>query len=279
MLRTMYTARNTLQQVQHQLDTVSNNIANVNTVGYKAKEARFSELLYQQHVNSAKDSAARLTPEGIRYGVGAKIGQIKTNQSAGSLQTTERDLDFALTNERQFFNILMPNGENGINMVYSRQGDFYVTPVEDGQVMLVNSDGYPVADVNGSPIIFQDNVEKFGLNGQGTFVVNYAGGEEQSFTLGITEIHLPQVMEHLSGPYIDLPENFQDLGYDQNDILTNLDGAARENIGLESGKLELSNVDLSKEMTNLIQAQRSYQFNARAVTLADQMLGLINGIR
>lgn len=279
MLRTMYTARNTLNQVQHQLDTISNNIANVNTVGFKAKEARFSELLYQQFQNSEKENVNRLTPEGIRYGVGAKVGQIKTNQSVGSLQTTDRDLDFALINERQYFNVLMPNGENDSKIVYSRQGDFYVTPVNDGEVMLVNNEGYPVADASGNPIIFHDNVEKFSLNDQGTFVVQYAGGEQETFNLGITEIHLPQMMENVSGSYISLPDNFQQLGYSKDDLLTNLEGIGRESIGLVSGKLELSNVDLSKEMTNLIQAQRSYQFNARAVTIADQMLGLINGIR
>lgn len=279
MLRTMYTARNTLNQVQHQLDTISNNIANVNTVGFKAKEARFSELLYQQFQNSEKENVNRLTPEGIRYGVGAKVGQIKTNQSVGSLQTTDRDLDFALINERQYFNVLMPNGENDSKIVYSRQGDFYVTPVNGGEVMLVNNEGYPVADASGNPIIFHDNVEKFSLNDQGTFVVQYAGGEQETFNLGITEIHLPQMMENVSGSYISLPDNFQQLGYSKDDLLTNLEGIGRESIGLVSGKLELSNVDLSKEMTNLIQAQRSYQFNARAVTIADQMLGLINGIR
>ncbi|WP_096550340.1 flagellar hook-basal body protein [Ureibacillus thermosphaericus] len=279
MLRTMLTATNSLHQVQHQIDTISNNIANVNTAGYKAKEARFSEMLYQEYLNTRKDEQApRLTPPGIRYGVGAKISQIQTNNAQGSLQNTDRDLDFAFTKERQYFNILMPNENNEINMVYSRQGNFYVTPVEDGQVMLVNADGYAVADSYGNPIIFRDDVEKFILNENGTLQVNFINGDEQSFLLGVTEIHLPQVMEQ-TGSYIMVPANIDELGYDENDILTNLVGFGRENIGLENQKLEMSNVNLTKEMTNLLQAQRSYQFNSRAITIADQMLGLINGIR
>ncbi|WP_016839309.1 MULTISPECIES: flagellar hook-basal body protein [Ureibacillus] len=279
MLRTMLTATNSLHQVQHQIDTISNNIANVNTAGYKAKEARFSEMLYQEYFNTRKDEQApRLTPPGIRYGVGAKISQIQTNNAQGSLQNTDRDLDFAFTKERQYFNILMPNENNEINMVYSRQGNFYVTPVEDGQVMLVNADGYAVADSYGNPIIFRDDVEKFILNENGTLQVKFINGDEQSFLLGVTEIHLPQVMEQ-TGSYIMVPANLDELGYDENDILTNLVGFGRESIGLENQKLEMSNVNLTKEMTNLLQAQRSYQFNSRAITIADQMLGLINGIR
>ncbi|QBK25270.1 flagellar hook-basal body protein [Ureibacillus thermophilus] len=279
MLRTMLTATNSLNQIQKQIDTISNNIANVDTIGYKAKEARFSEMLYQEYVNTRKDTAARLTPEGIRYGVGARVSQIQTNNAQGSLKTTDRDLDFAFTKERQYFNILMPNENGEINMVYSRQGNFYVSPINDEQVMLVTAEGYAVADSNGNPIVLNDNVKSFTLRENGSLVVNYNDDTEETFQLGVTEIQLPQVMEAVSGPYLALPANFDELGYDENDILTNLVGIVRENIGLENQKLEMSNVNLSKEMTNLIQAQRTYQFNARAITIADQMMGLINGIR
>lgn len=277
----MTTATNTLNQIQTKIDTISNNIANTNTVGYKAKEARFSELLYQQFNNDKLDPTIRQSPVGIRYGVGAKIGQIQTNNKQGNLQTTDRDLDFAFTKENQYFNILKPDGENGTNMVYTRQGNFYVTPIDGGQVMLVNGDGYPVADSNGNPISFPDNAKNFSISeGGGELGVNYPDGSSLTFELGITTVQKPQLMEHIgSGSYIDLPANFAELGYAEAEILTNMQGVNRVEIGLTSGKLEMSNVDLSKEMTDLIQAQRSYQFNARAVTIADQMLGLINGIR
>ena len=76
-----------------------------------------------------------------------------------------------------------------------------------------------------------------------------------------------------------MPENLADLGVTQQQVLTELQGDARNVIGLEGQALEASNVNAQKEMTDLISVQRNYQFNARAVTLADQMLGLINGIR
>ena len=86
-------------------------------------------------------------------------------------------------------------------------------------------------------------------------------------------------MEHLSGTYIGLPANLAELGVTQGEVVTNLQGVARGQIGMENKALEASNVNLQKEMTDLITVQRNYQFNARAITLADQMLGLINGIR
>ena len=276
MLRTMITATNTLNQLQQQIDTISNNLANSNTTGYKAKEATFSELLYQQYNNEKLDKADRQSPAGIRYGVGAKLGQIQTNYAQGNVQMTDRDLDLAFTKEKQYFNILMPNGENGTKQVYSRQGNFYVSPVENGQVMLVNADGYAVADSTGSAIFFPAEFQNFGLTEDGILGVNYPNGETLSIELGITELQKPQAMEHISDTYIGIPE---DLTQFEGQVLIDLQGAARSEIGIKNGALEQSNVDLSKEMTELITAQRSYQFQSRAITLADQMLGLINGIR
>ena len=278
MLRTMVTATNTLTQVQKQLDTISSNIANSSTTGYKSQQANFSELMYQQFDNDKLDKTVRQSPVGIRYGVGAYVSQIQSVQKQGSLQMTERDLDVAFTKENQYLNILMPDGD-ATRMVYSRQGDLYVSPTGNGTVMLVNSQGHSVADSNGNPIILADDVSSFGLSETGTLNVKYSDGQTAAVDLGITQLQKPQLMENLGGSYIGLPNNLNELGYNQQDVLTNLQGGARNNVGIKNGALEMSNVDLSKEMTNLIAAQRSYQFNSRAVTIADQMLGLINGIR
>lgn len=275
MLRTMITATNTLTQTQQQLDNISGNIANSNTHGYKAKQANFSELMYQQFNNDKFDKTIRQSPVGIRYGVGAKIGQIQSNQAQGSLQRTDRDLDFSLTQQNQFFNVELPNGETA----YTRNGAFFVTPMEPGIVMLVNSEGYPVVDTNGERITFPDDATGFGMRSDGTLDVNYTDGTE-SFELAITNILKPQAMENGgNGTYIQVPENLDELDYTEADLYVNLQGANRTQVGIQSGALEMSNVDLSKEMADLIAAQRSYQFNTRAVSIADQMLGLINGIR
>ena len=279
MLRTMITATNTLTQVQAQLDNISNNIANSSTHGYKAKAATFSELMYQQYNNDSLDRTLRQSPVGIRYGVGAQLSQIQSNQSQGNLQKTDRDLDFALTKENQYFNVLMPEGD-GTRTAYTRQGQFYVSPTAEGIVTLVNGDGYVVAGANGQAITFPDNASNFTVDQDGTLNVTYPEGDILSFELSITELQKPQLMEQLNGgAYMGLPANFEELAYNQADILTDLQGVNRSRVGIEMGALEMSNVDLSKEMADLITAQRSYQFNTRAVTIGDQMLGLINGIR
>ncbi|OEC00828.1 flagellar hook-basal body protein [Lysinibacillus sphaericus] len=279
MLRTMITATNTMGQLQNKLDTISNNIANSGTHGYKTRQATFNELMYQQFNNDKQDPTVRQSPVGIRYGSGAQLGQIQTNHKQGSLQTTDRDLDLAFTKPKQYFNILMPDGENGTKTVYTRQGDFYLSPLNNGTVMLVNTDGYPVADANGQPITLPDNAKGFVVRNGGMLEATYPNGDVIRTDLAVTEFQKPQLMEHISGTYVGLPDNLAELGYTQAEVVTELQGANRQQIGMQNEALELSNVSLSKEMTDLIETQRAYQFNARAVTLADQMLGLINGVR
>ena len=276
MIRTMNTAANTLGQLQIQLDTISNNIANSSTVGYKTKQANFQELLYQQFNNDKQDPTLRQSPVGIRYGVGAHVSQIQSNENQGSLQLTGRNLDFAFTQSNQYFNVAMQDGSTA----YTRQGNFYMSPQGDGTNLLVTGDGYPVLSANGTSITFPEGVSGFTMSEAGTLNVDYADGQVIQFDLAVTQITKPQVMEHLNnGAYISVPNNLQELGYAEGDVLTELQGLNRNEVSMQIGTLEASNVDVSKEMTDLIAAQRSYQFNSRAITLADQMLGLINGIR
>lgn len=282
MLRTMMTATNTMGELQNQLDNIGHNLANTNTHGYKSRDAQFQELLYQQYNNDKLDRTQRQSPVGIRYGVGAKVGQIQHNPKQGALQSTGRDLDFSFSAPKQYFTVLMPDGA-GTREAYTRQGNFYVSPLENGNGMLVNGDGYPVADSNGEAITFPNftNVKHFGLTAEGNFTITYNDGSTlgQGVELAVTRFERPQFMEHLSATYFGLPANMNELGVTEAEILTPLRGAGRQQVALQQGALEMSNVDVGRESTELIQTQRMYQMNARSVTLADQMLGLINGIR
>lgn len=279
VLRSMATATNTMGQLQHHLDMIGNNLANSGTHGYKAKEASFQELLYQQFNNEKVDTAQRGSPRGIRYGVGAMLGQAQMNWKMGSLQMTDRQLDFALTEPKQYFNVLMPDNNGVEQTVYTRQGAFYVSPVANGQVMLVNGEGHPIANEAGLPITFRDDVKDYNVRQDGQLEIGYNDGTTETVNLGVTVLERPDLMEHISGTYIGLPANMADLGVTRQDVLTDLQGAGRGQISIQNGALEGSNVNYEKEMTDLITVQRSYQFNARAITLADQMLGLVNGIR
>jgi flagellar basal-body rod protein FlgG len=275
----MITSTNTMSQLQQQLDTIGNNLSNSATTGYKSRDVKFHELLYQQFDNDKLDRAPRQSPSGIRYGVGAVLGQAEMNWKQGTLQATGRELDFAFSEPKQYFNILMPDEANGTKTVYTRQGAFYMSPMENGQLMLVNGEGYPVADSQGAPIILDENASKFTISDGGNLTVSYPDGSTTQTQLAVSVIQKPQFMENLSAAYLGLPTNLDELGVTEQDILTNLQGADRAEIAMQNGTLEASNVNMSKEFTDLISTQRSYQFNARAVTMADQMLGLINGIR
>lgn len=279
MLRTMITATNTMSQLQSQLDIIGNNLSNTGTHGYKTKDVKFQELLYQQYNNDKLDTTERQSPVGIRYGVGASLAQAQMNWKQGSLQSTDRDLDFAFQEPKQYFNVLMPDGENGQQTAYTRQGAFYVSPLENGQLMLVNGDGYPVADSAGQAITIPDNVSRFSVNETGILTATYPDDATVQRELAVSVLQKPQLMEQISSTYIGMPTNLAELGVNAEDVMTDLQGADRGEIALANQVLEMSNVDISKEMTDLMTAQRSYQFNARSITIADQMLGLINGIR
>jgi flagellar basal-body rod protein FlgG len=274
MNRTMINAANTLDQLQKQLDIISNNLANADTNGFKSREATFTDLLVQQfhnHLHPNKEMG-RLTPEGIRVGTGAKLAQTKMNTNLGPIQTTGRPLDFALTNENQYFKVLVR--ENGREEIcFTRNGAFYLSPMNGNQVMLVTSEGFPVLDEQNRPIQFNQQA------GQNVIVdrtgrLSVKGG--QALNLGIVSVERPQYLEQKGNGLLGLPANSTvAIG----EVVRNLTGALRNEISVQQGALEKSNVDISKEMTDMINVQRSYQFQSRAFTLGDQMMGLVNSLR
>lgn len=276
MNRTMIVASNTMAQLQKKLDIISNNVANVQTHGYKRREAAFADLMAQhvQNMGRVQSEVGRLTPNGIRLGVGAKLAQSKMVLTQGSIVSTERKLDFAILSENQFFKV---RTENGIQL--TRNGAFYLSPIGDDQVILVNSDGLPILDENNNEIVFNGALKDITLSDEGLLIFTPEEGPDQIFALGMVSVLKPQFLEQKGNNLVGLPENFNELGVDLEDVYTDITGANRGAIQLQQGVLEQSNVDLGQEMTELLNTQRSYQFQARSITIADQMLGLINGIR
>lgn len=282
MNRTMITATNTLSQLQKQMDLISNNIANIDTIGFKRREANFTELLYQEFRNNDPNQQRyepnRLTPVNIRQGVGAKLAQTQMIMAQGSIKNTDRQLDAALTKEGQYFRVHVQD-HNGAIVRLTRAGNFSLSPVSQNEVMLVNSDGYPVLDENNNSIIIQGNVKEYKISPNGRFTAVKTNGTEQSFNLGVYQVKKPQFLEQKGKNLLGWPESTGNLGVTEADIVTELNGPLRNQIEMKQGALEQSNVDFGTEMTELINVQRSYQFQARAITMSDQMMGLVNGIR
>ncbi|RUQ31620.1 flagellar hook-basal body protein [Peribacillus cavernae] len=281
MNRTMITATNTLGQLQHKMDIIGHNISNIQTNGYKRKESYFNDLLVQEFKNQKQENeTGRLTPLGIRQGTGARISQSQLINSQGSIKSTGRNLDNALEKEDLYFRVRVSD-DKGEDTRFTRDGAFHLNPVSNNpeQMMLVTGKGYPVLDENDNPIIIDGSIKNLTFSKEGQLTAEADNGNRQIFNLGIISVKKPQLLEQIGENLLGLPANFDQLGIKEEDILTSLTGGLREGISLNQGALESSNVDLSKEMTDLMNAQRQYQFNAKSVTMADQMLGLINGIR
>lgn len=275
-MRTMIQAAVTMNQLQNKLDLIGNNLANSQTPGYKSRSADFSSLLFQQ-INNMKDPAnaeGRLTPDGVRIGSGARIGSTNINSAVGSIKETGRGLDVALLEKNHLFQVQVT--DNGVTETrYTRAGAFYLSPVNNNQdVMLTTSDGNPVLGENG-PIVVPAGFDSISISDNGQISVTRGNDTIEAGRLSIVEAVRPRLLEATGENLLRLPD-LQELGYNQNEIIQ----ATNPNDTLvKSGALEQSNVDISKEMTDLIITQRSYQFNARTISMSDQMMGLVNQLR
>lgn len=279
MLRSMITATNTMGQLQKQLDQIGHNLANVDTQSYKRTETSFSELVRQQFNNQTNEleerEEERFSAEpGIRQGTGARLNK-SVVFTQGSIKQTSRSLDIAFTSPDQFLQIDV-NGQ--IN--YTRDGALYLSPATDGsnQLLLSTAAGNLVLDENQNPIRLNDTFKELLISKDGTItaVPRNENEQPQVFELGVVRVDRPQMLNQLGNNLYGL-KNLGELQIE--DVLTYLEGPERGDVSMQQGALEMSNVDLTKEMTDLMISQRSYQMNAKSITLGDQMLGLINGVR
>ncbi|MGD6842224.1 flagellar hook-basal body protein [Bacillus infantis] len=274
MSRIMITAANTMAQLQKQMDITSHNMANIDTVGYKRREASFSDLMVQQFANQPNSpDENRLTPDGLRMGTGAMLAQSQAVMNQGSIKETGRQLDTAFTKENQLYKVLVRT-EAGTAVQYTRDGAFYLTPVSETESMLVTGAGHAVLDENDNPIYINSQSGEFRITENGILAAMDGNGNEQTFSLGIVQVNKPQFLEQQGGNLFALA-----AGAAGNEVMTDLSGALRGQAAVQQRALEQSNVDMQKEMTDLISTQRAYQFQSRAISMADQMMGLVNGIR
>ncbi|WP_349408793.1 flagellar hook-basal body protein [Pseudalkalibacillus sp. SCS-8] len=275
MNRSMITASVSMGQLQRKMDTISHNLSNSNTYGFKSRNVQFSDLLYQEVKSQAKEGpeSGRLTPEHVRFGNGSRVTGTMLQLAQGSVTETGRSLDFALLDENVMFQI-RKTLENGDEIVeYTREGSFYLAPVEGNPdvMQLTTANGESVLGENG-PIEVPTGFDSISINQAGQIQVTMP--DETVVNAGqfaFVEVVRPQLLEssgdnrYRVAPGTQLDQAITQLQQPQEVI--------------QQGALEQSNVDVSHEMTQLLTTQRSYQLNAKAVTMADQMMGLVNTIR
>ncbi|MBU9710596.1 flagellar hook-basal body protein [Evansella tamaricis] len=276
MNQAMITSATTMGQLQHKLDVTSNNLANMNTTGYKRRDVSFQDLLFQQVNNQQvlSQEVGRSTPYGIRVGSGAALAQTALRLDQGALQTTGRTLDVALTEKDYFFEI--SPAEDGTRR-FTRDGAFYLSPNPEvpGENHLVNHKGDYVLSSAGTPITLPAQYRDITITEDGSIVVTGLDGESQTVSqMQVLQITKPQLLNALGENNFGFPD-LGELGLGMDDVLNETAGTAV----FRQGALEMSNVDMGQEMTEMLLAQRNYQFNARAISITDQMMGLVNNIR
>ena len=239
-----HTASTGLKAYQNKLDVTANNIANVNTTGYKNKETSFQDLIYS-NMNTKVEGNHKV-------GHGSRVGDVNTIFEQGVLQSTGRELDFAIVG-RAFFAV---QGENG-NVSYTRDGAFQIGLEQTGAYL---------------------------LNANGAYVLDGAGNRIQiPYEAGTNTPDMTAILGRIGLFTFENPEGLLDLG---NNVYqaTNESGAAIRTIQsaenrLQNGMLEASSVDTGTEMVHMIEAQRAFQMSARMVTSADEVEEVVNNLR
>jgi flagellar basal-body rod protein FlgG len=276
----MVTASNTINQLQKRIDTISNNIANINTVGFKRSEATFQELLTQSIKNQphGQKEMGRSTPFGVRVGHGMMIGQTTMRYEQGAPQETGRPLDVMIEGESTWFrtarNWVDEEGNQRTEEYFTRNGAFQLQPDVSGGMKLVTNQGLSVLDSNGREIIVGPNSGNIQIDGQGNLVAtNATNGQTQTFRLGLAAINRPDLLEPIGESQFRLAGNVAELEANGGISFQPI------NYNVRQGALEMANVDLSQEMTELMVSQRLLQFQSRSISIADDMMGVANSIR
>lgn len=257
MLPSLWVAKTGLSAQDMNLTTISNNLANVSTTGFKRDRAEFEDLLYQiRRQPGAQSSQDSELPSGLQLGTGVRIAGTQKIFTEGSLQTTEQPLDMAI-NGRGFFQILLPDG----NLAYTRDGSFQLN--SDGQI--VTTSGFALEPA----IILPENVRTFTVGEDGTASVTIAGNPQ------------PQIVGNIqTADFV----NYAGLEAIGNNLFLETASSGAPQVGMPGlnghgtvlqNTLENSNVSVVEELVNMITTQRAYEMNSKVISTADQMLSFI----
>jgi flagellar basal-body rod protein FlgG len=254
MIRSLWISKTGLEAQQTQMDTISNNLANVNTSGFKRSRAVFEDLLYQTlRQPGAQSSQQTQLPSGLQIGTGVRPVATERIFTQGGLQQTGNDKDVAIQGAG-FFQVQLPDGTSA----YTRDGSFHM----DANGQLVTSSGYAVLPA----ITIPANAQSLTIGRDGTVSVLVPGNSSttQVGTLQLTTFLNPAGLEAKG-------ENLYVETASSGSPTTTTPGTNGSGI-LNQGYVETSNVSVVEELVNMIQTQRAYEINSKAVQTSDQML-------
>ena len=261
-MRALRTAASGMAAQQLNVEVISNNIANMNTIGFKRQRAEFQDLMYQniERMGAQSSSSGTVVPTGVQVGLGVKAGSTYRITVQGTPTRTDNDYDIAIDG-RGYFQVTLPSGETG----YTRAGNFSLS--SEGQ--LVTEDGYVIEPAISIP---QDTVD----------VSISKTGQVQAITDGETE---PQVVGQL-----EIATFFNEAGLEAvgDNLLMETAASGPASVGspgepgygqLLQGFTEASNVDAVSEISALIIAQRAYEMNSKVISTADEMMSVASQVK
>ncbi|WP_019616627.1 flagellar basal-body rod protein FlgG [Psychromonas ossibalaenae] len=255
----LWISKTGLDSQQTNVATISNNLANASTVGFKKSRAVFEDLLYQ-NINQPGANATQNTklPSGLMIGSGAKVVAVQKNFSQGNALTTSNSLD-VMVDGSGFFEIEMPDGSSS----YTRNGQFQLN--EEGIIVTPGS-GYPLLP----QVQIPTNAQSISIGSEGEVSVRVAGQAENQVVgqLNVNDFVNPSGLEPLG-------ENlFSETGASGAPIQGT---PGSDGLGfLRQGMLETSNVNVTEELVNLIESQRVYEMNSKVISAVDEMLSYVS---
>jgi flagellar basal-body rod protein FlgG len=261
MIRALYTAATGMNAQDINVATISNNIANVNSTGYKKSRAEFQDLMYQNlRLVGTLSPNGNQVPTGSQVGLGTKLGSVAKIYTQGDFIQTQNQLDSAITG-KGFFQIALPDG----TIAYTRAGSFKMN--NTGQV--VTADGLPLEPA----ITIPQDALQISIDENGSVSVTQPGAVA------------PTVLGTIQLATFQNQAGLQAIG---NNAFQQTDASGAPTVGnpnsddrgkTQQGFLEMSNVSVVEEMVNLISAQRAYEMNSRTVQTADEMLQTANNMK
>lgn len=261
MIKAMRTAATGMVAQQMNVDNIANNLANVNTTGYKKSSIEFQDVLYQNYRRAGTASAiGSEVPTGLSIGYGTRVSATVRQFTEGNLTPTGNPLDLAIDGDG-FFQVTRPDG----TLAYTRDGAFKIS----GEGQIVTSDGYFLEP----QISIPEDATAISVGQDGTVEVLVAG---QTDPQQVGQIELARFVNpaglNAIGRNLMIPTRAS------GDPITDI--PSQGGLGqLDQGYLEMSNVEVVDEMVNMIVAQRSYEMNSKAIQTADDMAGIANNIK
>lgn len=261
MIRALWTAGTGMNVQQMNLDVIANNIANVNTNGFKKSRADFQDLMYQTlRLQGARTEGGAMVPTGIQIGLGAMLSSVQKVFQQGDYQRTDNELDVAIEGNG-FFQVNMPSGEKA----YTRAGALKT----DAEGKIVTSDGYTIEP----SLTIPARTTSISIENDGSVSVQIQGQTA------------PQSLGRLELATFINPTGLRAIG---KNLFMETDASGTPTTGnpgqngigtVLQGFLEMSNVNVMQEMINMIIGQRAYEVNSKAIQAADEMLQMSNNLR